>query len=64
MILEEYEWECPYCRRIGQVNPAKDYDDGETVRMSCPTCGREVIVLCDYQPVFFAYQPDYWREDA
>lgn len=33
MSLEWYEWECPWCRRIGQVNPAKDYENGEVIRM-------------------------------
>ena len=59
MILEWYEWECPYCRRIGEVNPTKGYENGETMRMSCPHCGGEVVVLCDYQPTFVAYRSDY-----
>lgn len=58
MALEWYEWECPWCRRIGQVNPAKDYRNGDMIRMSCPACGHEVIVLCDYQPTFVAYLPE------
>lgn len=63
MMLEWYEWECPHCRRIGQVNPARDYKNSETMRMSCPHCGREVVVLCDYQPTFVAYRPKNWKED-
>ena len=63
MALEWYEWECPWCRRIGQVNPAKNYKNGETMRMNCPVCGHEVIVLCDYQPAFFAYLPESWRDE-
>lgn len=58
-MLEWYEWECPYCRRIGQVNPAKDYEDGETMHMTCPACGSEVVVLCEYQPTFVAYRPEH-----
>ena len=64
MALEWYEWECPYCRRIGQVNPAKDYEDGETMRMKCPCCGTDVVVLCAYEPTFYAYRPENWRGDA
>ena len=29
MALEWYEWECPHCRRYGQVNPSKEHEDGE-----------------------------------
>jgi len=64
MVLEWCEWECPYCRRIGQVNPAKDYEDGETINMECQFCGKEVVVLCDYEPTFIAYKPKNWRGDA
>ena len=63
MVLEWYEWECPNCRRIGEVNPANDYEDGETMRMECPHCGAEVVVLCDYQPTFVAYRPENWSAD-
>ena len=63
MALEWYEWECPYCRRIGQVNPAKDYDDGETMRMECPCCRKEVVVLCAYEATFYAYRPENLRGD-
>jgi hypothetical protein len=63
MTLELYEWECPYCRRIGAVNPAEDYEDGETIRMICPHCMSEVVVLCEYQPAFFAYRPESLKED-
>lgn len=64
MALEWYEWECPYCHRIGQVNPAKDYEDGERMRMECPICEAEVVVLCIYEPTFYAYRPENWRGDA
>lgn len=63
MALEWHEWECPYCRRIGQVNPAKDYEDGETMHTECPCCGKEVVVLCAYEPTFYAYRPENWRGD-
>ena len=64
MSLEWYEWECPYCRRIGEVNPAKDYENGAVLRMKCPACDREVVVLCAYEPTFYAYRPENWKEDA
>lgn len=64
MTLEWYEWECPHCRRIGRVNPANDYDDGQTIRMRCPVCNGEVVVLCDYQPTFLAYRTENWKEGA
>lgn len=64
MALEWYEWECPYCRRIGQVNPAKDYWDGETMRMECPCCGEEVMVVCAYEPTFVACRTKNLRGDA
>lgn len=61
MSLEWYEWECPYCRRIGEVNPARDYENGEVLHMNCPCCNGEVVVLCDYQPAFVAYKPKHWE---
>lgn len=64
MSLEWYEWECPYCRRIGEVNPAKDYENGAVLRMKCPTCDREVVVLCAYEPTFYAYRPENWKGGA
>ena len=64
MALEWYEWECPYCRRIGQVNPAREYENGETMCMECPCCGKEVVVLCAYEPTFYAYKPESWAGDA
>lgn len=64
MALEWYEWECPHCRRIGQVNPARDYEDGETIDTTCPICGGEIVVLCDYEPTFIAYRPENWRGDS
>lgn len=63
MVYEWYEWDCPYCRRIGEVNPENYYEDGETMRTKCPNCGREVVVLCDYQPTFVAYRPENWSAD-
>ena len=64
MALEWHEWECPHCRRIGQVNPAREYEDGETMLMACPVCGTEVVVLCAYEPTFYAYRPEIWEGDA
>ena len=64
MALEWYEWECPYCRRTGEVNPTKDYENGETMRTNCPYCNGEVVVLCVYQPTFVAYRAKNWRADA
>ena len=64
MTLRWYEWECPYCRRIGEVNPAKDYENGAVLRMVCPVCDREVVVLCAYEPTFYAYRPENWKGDA
>lgn len=64
MTLEWYEWECPYCRRICEVDPVKDYANGEVLHMNCPYCNGEVVVLCDYQPTFVAYRPKNWKEDA
>ncbi len=64
MMLEWYEWECPYCRRICEVDPVKDYENGEVLHKSCPHCYGEVVVLCDYQPTFVAYRPKNWKEDA
>ena len=64
MSLEWYEWACPYCRRIGEVNPAKDYENGAVLRMKCPACDREVVVLCAYEPTFYAYRPENWKGDA
>lgn len=58
MALEWYEWECPYCRRIAQVNPAKEYEDGETVDTLCPNCGSKVVVSCAYEPSFYAYRSE------
>lgn len=63
MALEWYEWECPYCRRIGQVNPANYYGNGDTMRMKCPCCGKEVVVSCEYEPTFYAYRPENWTVD-
>ena len=62
MILEWYEWECPYCRRIGEVNPTEDYENGQIMHMNCPNCNGEVVVLCEYQPMFVAYHPKYFKE--
>ena len=64
MALEWYEWECPNCRRCGQVNPNKEYDDGEHWEQSCPICGAEIEVLCCYEPVFFAYRKESWKEGS
>lgn len=64
MALEWYEWECPYCRRIGQVDPDREYEDGETMRMECPCCGVDVVVLCAYEPTFYVYRPESWEGDA
>lgn len=63
MALEWYEWECPYCRRIGEVNPTRDYENGKTMLMKCPHCGGEVVVLCDYQPTFLAYRLKHWEAE-
>ena len=63
MALEWNEWECPNCRRIGQVDPNKSYEHGETMRMECPNCHKEVVVLCSYEPTFYAYNPENWRVD-
>ncbi len=63
MALEWYEWECPYCRRIGEVNPTRDYENGKTTPMKCPHCGGEVVVLCDYQPTFLAYRLKHWEAE-
>jgi hypothetical protein len=63
MALEWNEWECPHCRRIGHVDNKGDYENGETMRMECPNCHREVVVLCAYEPTFYAYRPEDWRDD-
>lgn len=62
MTLEWYEWECPYCRRIGEVDPTKDYKNGDVLHMNCPICNGEVVVLCDYRPTFVAYCPKHFKE--
>ena len=61
MTLEWYEWECPYCRRVGEVDPTNDYENGETMRTRCPHCNGEVVVLCDYQPTFVAYRQKHFE---
>lgn len=62
MALEWYEWKCPHCKRYGQVNPSKDYEDGEHWAQKCPVCGAEIVVLCSYEPVFYAYHKESWKE--
>ena len=62
MALEWYEWECPHCRRYGQVNPSKEYEDGEHWTQKCPICNAEIVVLCSYEPVFYAYHKESWKE--
>ena len=62
MVLEWYEWECPHCKRIGQVNPSKEYEDGEHWSQKCPVCGAEIVVLCSYEPVFYAYRKESWKD--
>ena len=64
MALEWYEWECPHCHRIGQVDPEMRYEDGETMDMNCPCCNGEVAVFCYYQPMFFAYKPENSRGES
>lgn len=61
MPLEWNEWECSNCRRIAEVDPTKRYEHGETIRMECPHCHEEMVVLCAYEPRFYAYSPENWR---
>ena len=47
MSLEWYEWECPYCRRIGEFVCSECRETFGDVRDQrpnyCPGCGRRVV---------------------
>ena len=63
MALEWYEWECPACKRIGQVNPACVYRSGDSLAMCCPHCKSEVMVVCVFEPTFIAYRIVHGQEE-
>ena len=62
MALEWNEWECPHGKSIGRVDPAEEYADGDAIYAECPNCHRDVVVMCAFEPVFYAYKPENWEK--
>ena len=64
MMLDWNEWQCPYCKRINEVDEQRMFEFGEALDRECSTCGRTAYIAAVPTLSFFAYSKPEWRDDA